>query len=403
MIRKNCLVCGSEELSKIINLGSQPFADTFIPESKIDEGDVLFQLVCDLCNGCGQIQTKYKTDPLLRYSQIDYSYTSANSNFSRTHWENYAKEISKELELKESSFIIEVGSNDGYLSEQFQKKGNKSLGVDPSQCMANLAEKRNVKTIVGLFGKDIADKIVRDYGNADLVIANNVFNHSDNPLGFAKSVAESLNSEGSFSFEQPYWIDSLKSRKFDQIYHEHVSYFTVKSLKKLLERAGFLIKSVKVVDYHGGSLRIIAQKKEFLGLESSDVEKMIKEEESAGAFKTETYKKFMKEHIENRNKFLQKIYKIKEEGHSIIAVGAAAKGNTFLNFYNLDNSVIDYVTDVSPLKTGKYTPATRIPIVEDDIFSKYGKVYALILSWNISTQLKKILKRFNEKIEFLTP
>ncbi|MEK6824418.1 MAG: class I SAM-dependent methyltransferase, partial [Nanoarchaeota archaeon] len=291
----------------------------------------------------------------------------------------------------------------GYLGEQFTKSGQKAVGVDPSPYMAELAKQRGVETIVGLFGKGSAQKILARYGQADLVIANNVFNHADNPVEFTNAVADILSVGGSFVFEQPYWLIGVESGKFDQIYHEHVSYFTVRSAAAVLARAGMVLTSAKVVDYHGGSLRIIAQKKEDAHGVSEEAQKRIREEEARGLFKLEIYKQFMRRNLLQRSRFLQKVHQIKEAGNSIIAVGAAAKGNTFLNFYKLDGSLIDYVTDSSPHKKGKYTPATRIPIVGDEIFLKYGKVYALILSWNIAPQLKETLSKFNKNIEFISP
>lgn len=400
MIRDKCVVCDSKEINDIIDLGMHPFADTFVPKEREAEPDLIYPLVCSLCNNCGHVQNKYETNPLQRYSQIEYSYTSSNSKFARDHWEKYAEDISKELNLK-NGFVVEAGSNDGYLSEQFLKKGNKVLGVDPSPYMATLAKQRNVPTITGLFGTKYVKEILLN-GKADLVIANNVFNHSDNPLDFVKAVSEILKEDGSFIFEQPYWIDTLKTGKFDQIYHEHVSYFTVKSAKALLERAGLVIKSTQVVNYHGGSLRIIAQKKT-KEKDNENVKKLIDEEQKYGAFNIETYKRFMDKLNNQRSKFLQLIYSIKEKNIPLIAVGAAAKGNTFLNFYKLDSTIVNYVTDASPHKKGKYTPATRIPIVGDEIFSKFDEVYAIILSWNIANQLKDILSKFNQKINFISP
>ncbi len=403
MIRDSCLICGSNHLSQIIDLGMHPFADTFIPESKLAENDKIYPLVCDLCNDCGQVQNKYETNPLERYSQIEYSYTSSNSAFSRKHWDEYAQEISKKIDLKPNSLVVEAGSNDGYLSEQFAKDRHRVVGVDPSPYMAELAKKRNVDTVVGLFGEEPAKKIIDKYGKADLIIANNVFNHSDNPLEFTRAVANLMNDGATFVFEQPYWIETLKSGKFDQIYHEHVSYFTVRSAKELLERSGLAIYHTEVVDYHGGSLRVFAKKKQDVPVRSESEKEMMEQEEKYGAFDKKTYEEFMKNNLSQRNKFLQKICKIKEDGYRVIAVGAAAKGNTFLNFYRLDNSLVDYVTDSSSHKKGKHTPATRIPIVGDEIFSKFDKVYALILSWNIANQLKDILFKINPKIEFISP
>jgi len=405
MFRNECLVCESDNLKEIINLGMHPFADTFIPLNKISEADLVYPLICDLCTDCGHVQTKCVTDPKLRYAQHDYSYTSSNSNFSRTHWEEYCTEMVSNLNLGKGSLVVEVGSNDGYLSEQFKKQGLRAIGVDPSPYMAELAKQKNVDTIVDLFDEEVGKIILEKHGKADLIAANNVYNHSENPLRFTKAVANVLSSNGYFVFEQPYWLTTIQSGKFDQIYHEHVSYYTVKSAKKLLERAGMKIKSASIVNYHGESLRIIAQLASELKEEPEEVARMIEKEEKYGLFSEELYKNYMAENVKNRNLFLEKVYKIKNEGGSIIAVGAAAKGNTFLNFYSLDNNTLDYVTDSSPYKKGKFTPATRIPIVGDDIFGKYlnKKVYALILSWNIADQLRPILNKINPNIQFISP
>ena len=293
MLRIKCLVCSGDNLNEIINLGSHPFADTFIPISKISEPDIIYPLVCDLCSSCGHVQTRYQTDPMARYSQIDYSYTSANSAFSRTHWDNYFKEVSQTTQLQKEAFVVEIGSNDGYLTEHFLKEGYKTLGVDPSPHMAKLAKERGIKTINSLFDEKISEIILKEYGKPKLIIANNVFNHSDNPLEFIKSVAKILSSDGSFVFEQPYWFETIKSGKFDQIYHEHVSYFTVKSIVRLLSNAGMEICKAEIVDYHGGSLRIIAQKKESQPSSSPEVKHLIEEEEGFGMFDVNMYKKFM--------------------------------------------------------------------------------------------------------------
>ena len=357
---------------------------------------------CDLCNDCGQIQSKCITDPNDRYCNFEYSYTSSNSNFSRTHWTNYAKEVAQKINLQKDSFVVEIGSNDGFLAERFLTMGNNVLGVDPSNYMADLAKERNVPTLVDIFSLKASERILENYRKPQLIIANNVFNHSDNPLEFAQGVSNLLAKDGTFVFELPYWLIGLKSEHIDQIYHEHVSYFTARSSKKLLEKAGLSIDSIDVVDYHGGSLRVFAKHKGSIK-QPDDLGKLIEEEDKNGAFNPDNYRKLMSNVLKKRNKFLQGVYEIKSRDEPIIGVGAAAKGNTFLNFYNLDHSTVDFVTDSSPHKQGKYTPLSRIPIVGDEIFSKYDRAYALILSWNISDQLKKILLGINPKIEFLQP
>jgi len=386
----------------IIDLGMHPFADTFIRKEDLSKSEPVYPLSCDLCENCGQIQASCMTSPDERYSLYDYSYTSSNSSFSRNHWVQYAIEVSEKLDLAKDSSIVEVGSNDGFLAEQFLKLDNKVLGVDPSGYMAKLAKERGVETLTKLFDSTIVEEIKEKIGEADLIVANNVFNHSDDPLDFAKAASKILAKNGTFVYELPYWIDTLKSKKFDQIYHEHVSYFTLKSSLEILKRAGMRIYDVELVDYHGGSIRVYAKKQEDFEGANEKVNEIIRKEIEFGSFKEDTYKDFMRYLKEKRSLFLKKIHDIKLQGKSIIGVGAAAKANTFLAFYGLDNTILDYVTDSSPHKQGKHTPLTRIPIVSDEIFSEYDEPYALILSWNISDKLKDILSKINPKIKFLS-
>lgn len=404
MFRQNCLVCNSKNLNKIIDLGIHPFADTFISEDKLSQSEPVYPLICDLCEDCGHVQTSCETKPEERYFLLnDYSYTSSNSSFATQHWEEYAKTIIKKVNLDKGAFVVEIGSNDGFLSEQFFKTGFKVLGVDPSEYMAKIAKKRNIDTFVDLFTKNTANKILEKYGKAELIIANNVFNHADNPLNFVQGVKDLLSQQGVFVFEQPYWLTSIKSRKIDQVYHEHVSYYSVKSAKRLLEQVGMIITDVEEVNYHGGSLRIFARLHNSGFFESDNVSKMIQVEDNEGLFNKNKYLLIMQEILQKRNSFLKEIYELKEKGYPIIAVGAPAKGNTFLNFYALNKTVINYVTDSSSHKQGKYTPLTRIPIVNDEIFSKFDEPYALVLSWNLIDKLKPNLEKINPKIKFIAP
>jgi len=388
--------------TKIIQLGMHPYADTFISSEQTYLSESIYPLECYMCKETSDIRLGLITNADDRYNLYDYSYTSSNSDFSRSHWDEFAKDLTEKIDLSEGSHIVEIGSNDGYLINKLSDRGFQVLGIDASRYMTDIAAKNNnVETYCCVFGKENSKDIIDTYGHADVVIANNVFNHSNDPVDFAEGVKKLLAPGGVFVYEVPYWFNTIKDKKFDQIYHEHVTYFTVKSSFELLKLVGFEIFDVEVVDYHGGSIRVYSKLKEHSTEVNNTVKKMIKDEEDFGLFEFETYKLFMGEITKIRNRFLQRLYKIKSQGYPIVAVGAAAKGNTFLNFYNLDNTVIDYVTDASRHKQGKYTPLTRIPIVGDEIFAKYDKVYALILSWNISTKLKEKLKKINENVQFL--
>ena len=402
MRRNHCLVCKSTELDCILDLGAHAYADTFVPVDKKYDPLATYNLSCVLCKSCGNVQTLSKTEPHDRYASLyEYSYTSSNSNTSKKHWINFCLEVSDNVSLPEDAFVVEVGSNDGFLLKQFRDhRSARTLGIDASPHVSQIARTVNgIETKVAVFDSQVAESVLEEYGNANLVAANNVFNHSEDPVDFARAASTLLTDDGTFVFEAPYWKCSIESEKIDQVYHEHVTYLTVKSAREMLSRANMVIVDIEVVDYHGGSLRVYAQK---TGVEESElVGIMIKEEENIGLYNTSTYENLSNRLRESKFNFLKRIYEIKASGGSLVAVGAAAKGNTFLTLLNLDNSVIDYVTDASEYKQGKLTPLTSIPIRGDEVFSEYGEVYAIILSWNISDKIKQKLNEINPEIKFL--
>ena len=401
LLTKKCLITG-EPVTKILDFGMHPYADTFVSKDQLSLTEPTLPLEVYLNELSGQIQLGYVSHDYERYSLYSYSYTSSNSKFARDHWDAYYQKM-KELFNTKDSLVVEIGSNDGYLSQHFLKDNNKVLGIDPSAEMCRLAVDRGVETYNTLFTKEAAGTVSKKYGNAKLIVANNVFNHSNNPVDFAEGVADLLAKDGVFVFELPYWGSTVESGRFDQTYHEHVSYFTMKSTYSLLSKVGLKITGFEVVDYHGGSLRVYSKKEEG-AITNPEVFDMIKKETEQGLFDVETYTKWQKTLAQKRNEFLKNLYSLKvtEPDVAIIGVGAAAKANTFLNYYNIDSTVLDYVTDSSTHKQGKYTPLTRIPIVGDEVFGDYEKVYALILSWNISDNLKKILLKINPNIKFIT-
>ena len=403
MFRTRCMVCESSDLRTIIDLGMHPFADTFVVPERESEADRLYPLMADLCTSCGHIQLRCQTDPEARYSEHDYSYTSSNSAFSRGHWERYAEAVGRQHGVRAGDVVVEVGSNDGYLLEQFKKQGARLIGIDAAPVMAELAAERGVETLVGLFDSELATRAREKVGAAKLVLANNVFNHADDIVGFAKAAAELLAPDGTFVFELPYWCAGIQDGHFDQIYHEHVSYLTARSSRRIMDAAGLYVHKIEVVDYHGGSLRVATRLARAGSVEDPELARMIEQELAAGMFELDHYRDFSKAIEARRNRFLEHLYALKNRGMAVVGVGAAAKGNTMLNFYRLDRSVVDCVTDASPYKKGKYTPGTRIPIRGDDALTDYESVAALILSWNIGDTLKEKLREINPSIEFLHP
>ncbi len=397
--RKNCLCCKSKNIIEIINLGNHSFADRFIPLSKRNLKDPIYPLILDMCKKCNFIQSRIITDPRHRYIELDYSYTSDNSKFSRNHWIDYANYIDKKFNIKNKK-IIEIGSNDGFLSLVLKKKGADILAVDASKFMVDICKKKNLNAIHSIFNYFESKKIKKTYGKADIIIANNVFNHSNNPNNFLKGVNNLLKDGGKFIFEQPNFVKGVTTLRFDQIYHEHVSYFTVKNINSILKYNNLKILNVSNNNYHGGSIRTIATTKNSKS-EFKKLKVLISNEKNRNIYKFKTYKVMMQKIDEKKKKLLNVISSYNDNGEVVCGIGAGAKSNTFLTYYGLNSKKIKFITDSSKLKQNKLTPVSRILIKDDMELKKFKKIFCLILSWNINDLIIKKIKKINKNIRFI--
>jgi 2-polyprenyl-3-methyl-5-hydroxy-6-metoxy-1,4-benzoquinol methylase len=384
---------------KIIDLGFHPFADTFIKKNQLNKSEPVYSLACFLNKKNGSIQNLIKTNAKDRYNLYEYSYTSSNSKYSRQYWKDYSKEIINEISLNSNSKIVEIGSNDGYLLKCFRDTTKNLLGIDASKKMSDISKKINVKTLNLIFNTKTSKEIVKKNNYCDVVIANNVMNHSNDLSDFINGVKNILNKKGIFIFEVPYWYDLVLNRQFDQIYHEHIHYITIKSAFHALKLSNFEIFKIKKTKYHGGSIRVyakISKSVQKLGI----VTDYIETEKKLGLFKEKTYAHMMEDLNIKKINTINKIIKYKKKGFKIVGIGAAAKGNTFLNFIKADITLFDFVTDHSKLKINKYTPLSRIPIIPDEKLKDFKKIYAIILSWNIEKIIKKKLLNVNKNIKY---
>ena len=396
--RAKCLCCNDKQLKEIVNLGPHSFADRFVPKKKLHIKDPEYPLILDMCMNCKFIQSRTITNPKNRYLEIDYSYTSSNSNYSKDHWIKFSNSLEKKINLKKKK-IIEIGSNDGFLSDLLKKKGADVLGVDAAKFMVKISQKK-INAIQSIFNFQQSKKIKKSFGEADIIIANNVFNHSDKPLDFLKGVYNLLKEDSMFIFEQPNFTVGVLSLKFDQIYHEHVSYFTARNIKSILGSSNLKIISLTKNEYHGGSLRTFASKKSS-SLKEFKIKKLIDYENKKNIYKLSFYKKMMKKINLKKLRLLDILINLTSKGYIISGVGAGAKANTFLTYYGLNNKIIKFLTDSSIFKKNKYTPVTRIIIKDDKELINYKKIACIILSWNISNLVITKIKKLNKKIKII--
>jgi SAM-dependent methyltransferase len=397
----SCVVTG-QSVTKILDFGQHAYADTFVAETQLNLSEPVFPLQVNLNAESGSIQLGYVSNAQDRYNLYSYSYTSSNSATARAHWDEYSSTI--QGPWHRPGMAVEIGSNDGYLIEKFGTLGRRILGIDSSRAMCDIAETRGVPCINALFDHDVAQQVIRQHGPAHIVMANNVFNHANNPVAFAQAVASMLEQDGIFVFEVPYWLSMIESGRFtDMVYHEHPTYWTVKMAWTVLELAGLEIVDFDVVDYHGGSLRVIAQHK-ISGRMPIKVEDAIARETQIGLFDPGFYQVVQRRFEQQRDAWLNKFYQLRqaEPDAVFIGVGAAAKANTWLTWHGLNKTHLKCVTDASQFKQGKYTPLSRIPITGDEVFAQYENPYAVILSWNIGEGLRRAILNINPRTRFLS-
>lgn len=397
-----CIICKNKTLYRAIKLGHHPIADTFLKKEQVLLPQRLYPLNCLLCRKCGHLQNDFIVPPEERYIENEYSYTASNSKISRAHWQEYCDTVSRNISVAPGDHVIEFGSNDGLLLNYFQKKGALATGIDPSANMAALAKKRGVYTIRAFLGKASLQAAVRRHGKAKLICGNNVLNHIANLNEVMPPARKALRKDGYFIFESPYHRDMVEKHLFDMIYHEHVSYFSLRSVDFLFRKNKLYITNIERNNYHGGCIRVYASP-DASQYNKKLVHDYISREHASGLFSPDTYKKFMAKIEKDKFETLNLIYALKKHSKKVAAIGAATKGNTLLNYYKLDNNTIEFVTDTSPHKIGKYTPGSLIPIYHDDKLAAEKIDIGLIISWNIGKYLVKKIKKLNKKIRLIVP
>lgn len=402
---RSCPLCGEGNHTplEVLNLGSHPLADTFIPTARRFEPEEVTPLLLVTCQTCGHFFSGVPTSPFMRYAANEYSYETANSRVSLNHFLEFARSTlgasNKDLE---DVTVLDVGSNDGTLLESFRSLGVKQVvGVDPSPNMAELSNKKSIPTCVAFFDEACTTELRELNGGKpfSVIVSANVLNHADDSHGFMEAISQVLEADGLFVFEVPNVVDLVSLSAFETIYHEHVHYWSLKTLRLLLEMHGFTIKAFEALDYMCGSLRVYASR---MFPESPAVRDHILSDKTSQLLGPENLESFARDVVEIKLRTLEMVAREKLFGTRIVGIGAATKGNTLLNYLGVDGGLIDFVTDTSASKIGKLTPGSRIPIVSDDDLSKdLVSTLALILPWNLDYPLRE--KFAGTELKLVTP
>ncbi len=321
-----------------------------------------------------------------------------------THAKHYVDDATKEFNLDEGSFVVEVASNDGYLLQNFVAIKIPCLGVEPTASTAAAARAKGVPTLEQFFGVDTSMEIVDSHGSADLVIANNVLAHVPEPHDFLDGVRLILSEFGVATFEFPHLMNLIEQKQFDTIYHEHFAYLSFTAAMDLMARSGLSVFRVQEFPSHGGSLRVFAQRKENMAREvESSVAELLQREKDAKMLSSDFYKGFQENANEVKNRFLEFLLDAAASGKCVSGYGAAAKGNTLLNFAGVGRDLIQFVVDRNPAKQGKFLPGSRIPIVSESKLNEVHPDYIVIFPWNLKEEVMEQLKYAKAwGVEFVT-
>jgi SAM-dependent methyltransferase len=389
-----CRACDGRLAVTMADLGLQPASKAFLESPAAFQREKRYPLRAKVCESCKLVQLDYDVAPQELFG--NYVYFSSYSDDWLAHAKAYCEMARQRFALGPSSLVVELASNDGYLLKNFLGMGIPVLGIDPSDTVAAAAAKIGVPTLVEFFGKKIAGDLAGQGRQADLIIGNNVLAHVPQLNDFVAGMALLLRKDGHITIEFPHVLELVRHVEFDTIYHEHFSYFSVYAIEQVFSRHGLRLYDVERLPTHGGSLRIFAAHAARTDLEDSASLREVREQESAAGLKDlATYAKFSKRVDECRDSLLTFIATAKREGKRIAAYGAAAKGNTLLNFCGVTPQDIAFVADRNPHKQNKFLPGTHIPVVSPEELIHAKPDYVLILPWNLREEIQQQLAGIN--------
>ena len=389
-----CRHCQQELMDNFINLGMHPLSNGYLSSAQLNESEKYYPLHAMVCRHCLLVQLPEFETPDTIFS--DYLYFSSFSESWLDHAKTYAEFMIKEISLTEDSQVIEIASNDGYLLQYFKRHHIPVLGIEPARNVATTAINKGIPTRCEFFGSETAEKLKQEGYSADLMIANNVLAHVPDINDFVAGFKILLKPEGLITFEFPHIKNLINEFQFDTIYHEHFSYLSLHSVDKILATNGLKVVKVEKLPTHGGSLRVFATHQESKTAITVSVEENRQHEQQDNLDKIEGYLDFQQHALTIKHDTWNLIAKIKNQNKRIAAYGAAAKGNTFINYCGIDQQQIEFVVDANPHKQGQFLPGSHIPIVSIQHLQKAMPDYILILPWNLKSEIRSQLDEIND-------
>jgi hypothetical protein len=382
-----CRFCKTELNNVFIDLVNSPASNSFLTAEQLNEPETFYPLKVYTCHNCFLVQVdEYKKSDNIFNS--DYVYFSSYSTSWLKHAKEYTGKMTEKFGLGKSSRVVELASNDGYLLQYFLEKGVPVLGVEPTANTAEVAVSKGVETVVDFFGVRLAKELAAKNLHADLLLGNNVLAHVPDILDFVGGMKVLLKKDGVITMEFPHLMQLVDNNQFDTIYHEHFSYLSFSTVKRIFESQGLELFDVEELPTHGGSLRIYAKHKEDGSKEiSPNVAALLSKEKNKGMLDPEYYSNFSEKASKVKIDLLAFLIRQKTDGKKVAAYGAAAKGNTLLNYCGVKNDMISYVVDANPHKQNKFLPASHIPVVNEEYLKADKPDYVIILPWNLKEEI----------------
>lgn len=378
-----CRSCGCADLKPVLDLGTTPLADRMPAAAHIDRDEPRFPLEVVFCPECSLLQILETVDPAMLFDD-DYPYFSSFSQYLLEHSRKNVLELIERRKLGPQSLVVELASNDGYLLKNYVEHGVPVLGIDPVKALCEAAEKIGVRSRAEFFGLEVARGLAAEGFRADVIHGNNVLAHVADTNGFVAGIAALLKDDGMAVIEFPYVRDLIDHCEFDTIYHEHLCYFSVTAVDKLLRRHGLFLNDIRRLPIHGGSLRLFIEKFE---APNEAVRGLLAEERTLGLDRLDYYREFSSRVADLKVKLLALLRGLKAEGRTIAAYGAAAKGSTLINYVGIGRELLDFVADKNVHKQGRLMPGQKVPIVAAEQIAARRPDYVLLLPWNLESEI----------------
>lgn len=382
-----CRHCHTTLSHDFLDLGFAPPSNAYLTAEDLQRPEKFYPLKVMVCESCWLVQTEdyAQADELFN---ADYAYFSSTSKLWLAHAKAYADHITPLLGLNAHSLVMEVASNDGYLLKNFMAAGIPCLGIEPTASTALAAERLGIPVLREFFGQALAQQLVSQGQQADLIIGNNVYAHVPDINDFTRGMQAALKPDGTITLEFPHLMELLKHNQFDTVYHEHFSYLSLGAVSRIFKAAGLRIWHVEQLSTHGGSLRLYGCHEKHERAQNASVMQMLAQEQEQGLETLATYQAFQTRADKVKNDLLSFLIEQKRAGKTVAAYGAAAKGNTLLNYAGVKPDLLPYVCDAAAAKQHKFMPASHIPIVPPEYMQAHQPDFVLILPWNIASEVR---------------